>query len=86
MAKKIIWHPEAKEDFRSIIDYLLENWSFEVADRFTDSVDKTQELLQLHTHLGARVGRLRSIRKIAIPPFYTLYYTFLNGEIWILNL
>lgn len=86
MAKKVIWNPEAKEDFRKIVDYLLDAWSYEVAEKFTEQVDKCQDLIQLHTHIGMKVGRLRSIRKISVTPFYSLYYTALNDEIWILNI
>lgn len=86
MAKAIIWQPEAKEDFREIVDYLMEHWPTDVAEKFTAQVDKAQELIQLHPGIGMRAGRLRSIRKIAVPPHHFLYYTFLNEEIWILNL
>ena len=86
MAKKVIWNPEAKEDFREIVNYLLDNWSYEIAEKFTDQVDRCQDLVQLHPNLGMRVGRLRSVRKISIPPFYSLYYTVLNDEIWLLNI
>ena len=45
MVKTITWHPEAKEDFREIVAYLMEVWSSEVAEKFTEQVDKTQELI-----------------------------------------
>ena len=86
MAKAITWHPEAKEDFREIVAYLMEAWSPEVAEKFTEQVDKTQELIRLQPGIGVRVGRLRSVRKVSIPPHHAMYYTFLNEAIWILNL
>lgn len=77
MAKKVIWQSDAKEDFREIVNYLLDTWPSDVAEKFTDQVDKVQDLIQLHPGLGMRVGRLRSVRKIAVPPYYSLYYTSL---------
>ena len=86
MAKAIIWHPEAREDFREVVDYLLETWSAEVAEKFTEQVDKAQELIRLQPNIGMRVGRLRSVRKVVIPPHHALYYSFLNESLWILNI
>lgn len=86
MGKAIIWHPEAKEDFRETVAYLLETWSAEVAEKFTEQVDKAQEMIALQPNIGIRAGRLRSVRKVVIPPYYALYYTFLNEALWILNI
>jgi addiction module RelE/StbE family toxin len=86
MAKEVVWQPDAKEDFREIVSYLLDTWPSDVAEKFTEQIDKVQELIQNHPNIGMKVGRLRSIRKIAVPPYYSLYYTFLNNEIWILNI
>lgn len=86
MAKKVVWQSNAKEDFREIVDYLLDAWPSDVAEKFTDQIDKAQDLIQLHPNIGMRVGRLRSVRKIAVPPYYSLYYTALGEEIWILNI
>ncbi|MFN3379245.1 MAG: type II toxin-antitoxin system RelE/ParE family toxin, partial [Runella zeae] len=64
MAKKVVWQSNAKEDFREIVDYLLDAWPSDVAEKFTDQIDKAQDLIQLHPNIGMRVGRLRSVRKI----------------------
>ena len=86
MAQKIVWKPEAKDDFHEIVDYLLNEWPDDVAEKFTEQVDKAQDFIQQHPAIGMKAGRLRSVRKIVIAPHYSLYYTFLNDEIWILNL
>lgn len=85
MADALIWHPEAKEDFREVVEYLIEVWSLEIAENFTEQVDKAQQMILTHPGVGMRVGRLRSVRKIAVPPHHFLYYTFLNGKVWVLN-
>ncbi len=86
MVAEIIWKPEAQDDFREIVDYLLDNWPDDVAEKFTDEIDYAQNLIAKHPNIGMRVGRLRSVRKITVPPFYSIYYTSLNNQIWILNL
>ena len=86
MAKPVIWHPEAKEDFRETVAYLMDAWPADVAEKFAAQVDKAQELIEQHPGIGMKVGRLRAVRKVAVPPHHALYYTVLGEEIWILNL
>ncbi len=85
-AQTVIWHPEAREDYREIIDYLLDEWSFEVADKFTDQIDEVVRMVEKHPNIGMRVGRLRSVRKIAVPPHYFLYYVFFQNQLLIFNI
>ncbi|RDB07400.1 type II toxin-antitoxin system RelE/ParE family toxin [Runella aurantiaca] len=40
MAKKVIWQSNAKEDFREIVNYLLETWPSDVAEKFMDQLIK----------------------------------------------
>jgi plasmid stabilization system protein ParE len=86
MDTEIIWHPEAQEDYKDILSYLLDKWSFEVADKFTTQIEDNLQLLVRHHHLGIRVKQLRAARKITLPPHYSLYYTFLNNQIIVLNI
>lgn len=56
MDTEIVWHPEAQEDYRDILSYLLDKWSFEVADKFTSQIEDSLQLLVRHHHLGIRIG------------------------------
>ena len=40
MAFKIEWTNNAKDNIHDITSYLLDNWSFEVAEKFTDNLIK----------------------------------------------
>jgi plasmid stabilization system protein ParE len=73
MVKKINWTSQTREDYRDIISYLLDKWSFEIADKFTDHVDEVLKLLEVHHNLGMALDRLTAIRKIAIQPHFTLF-------------
>ena len=85
MDKEIIWHPEAQEDYRDILDYLLDNWSFDVADKFTTQLDDSLQLLKKHPMLEMRIGRIRTVRKISLPPHYSLCYIYINNQVIVLN-
>jgi plasmid stabilization system protein ParE len=73
MVKKISWTSQAREDYRDMISYLLDKWSFEIADKFTDRIDEVLKLLEVHHNLGMALDRLTALRKIAIQPHFTLY-------------
>jgi plasmid stabilization system protein ParE len=38
MAYEIAWTRDSRENYRDIIDSLLEKWSFEAADEFTNKI------------------------------------------------
>jgi plasmid stabilization system protein ParE len=38
MAFKISWTDNAKENIKDITNYLLDDWNFEVAEKFTDNL------------------------------------------------
>ena len=38
MAYEIVWTSASRENYRDIIDSLLEKWSFEVAEEFTNKI------------------------------------------------
>ena len=45
MAFKISWTDNAKENIKDITNYLLDDWNFEVAEKFTDNlIDQTLRL------------------------------------------
>jgi len=86
MDKEIIWHPEAQEDYRDILDYLSDKWSFEIADKFTNQLDDSLQLLKQHPLLGMRIGRMRTVRKLSLPPHYSLCYIYINNQVIVLNI
>ena len=38
MDNEIVWSDDTKENYRDIIYYLLDNYSFEVTERFTETL------------------------------------------------
>lgn len=86
MAFKIEWTDNAKENIRDITSYLLDNWSFEVAERFTDNLIEQTIRLEKMPFLGKKHPELDAVRKLPISPYNVLFYTILKDEIIILNI
>ena len=86
MAYEIIWSKDARENYRDIIDILLERWSFEVAEEFSDKIIERLELLEMNPYLGTSHPEISSLRKLLIPPNNYLYYTVVNQQVILLNI
>ncbi len=86
MAFKITWTNDAKENFRSITNYLLEEWNFEVADKFSDKLIEATLQLEKMPFLGKKHSELSAVRQLIIAPHNLLYYTIIDTDIVILNI
>lgn len=86
MDYKVVWTPNAEEDLRLILDFLMDEWADNFAKIFSEQIFKTLNLLEKHPYLGVVTYEFSSIRRIAITRKYGLYYTVLRKEIIVLNL
>jgi plasmid stabilization system protein ParE len=86
MAYEIVWTGDSRENYRDIIDSLLEKWSFEAADEFTNKIIDRLELLEMNPYLGTSHPEITSLRKLLIPPYNYLYYTVVNQSVILLNI
>ncbi|MBC7572192.1 MAG: type II toxin-antitoxin system RelE/ParE family toxin [Spirosoma sp.] len=85
MAYTIAWGQEAEENYHAIISYLLDVYSFDVADRFTESIMAKVTLLEHSPFIGQKLKSLPGVRKSVIQPHTTLYYSIIQEQICILN-
>lgn len=86
MAHEIVWTTNAEDDFREIIEYLLDDWADDFAEKFGEQVNKALSLLETYPFLGVVTNEFSSVRKIAINRQYSLYYIVLRQQIVIVNL
>lgn len=86
MDYQIAWTGEAKENYREIAIYLLDSYSLQVADRFTDTVAAKIQLLENTPFIGRRLDGLPAVRKLPVAPFSVLYYTVVEEKVIILNI
>lgn len=78
MAYEVVWSSESRENYRDIIDSLLEKWSFKVAEEFTIKIIDRLTLLKMNPYLGTSHPEITSLKKLLIPPHNYLYYTVVN--------
>jgi plasmid stabilization system protein ParE len=86
MAYEIIWTSASRENYKDIIDSLLEKWSFDVAEEFTNKIIDRLTLLEMNPYLGTSHQEITALRKLLIPPHNHLYYTVANQQVILLNI
>jgi plasmid stabilization system protein ParE len=87
MAYTVIWSEKAQQQISQIIDYLYDNWSFEIAEKFADQMTKSSEQLAQFPLLGRENEKLSSLRELYVKPYHKLYYTVIDSknEVYVLN-
>ncbi len=74
MAYKISWSDIALEDYKSIIEYLVSEWSISVASDFEDIVNKKLRNLSLWPLTGIKSEKFPTVRSILFTTHNRLYY------------
>ena len=86
MAYTLVWGDDAKENYHAIAIYLLDEFGFAVADRFTDMVGEKLRILESSPFIGRRLTALPSVRKLPLESYNILYYSIVGREVCLLNI
>jgi plasmid stabilization system protein ParE len=81
MAAEIRWSDRATEDFHEVIDYLLNNWSEEIALRFIEIVEYRLHQVSLQPKIGLLSIRDKGVRSVVITKHNKLYYRMLDEQL-----
>jgi plasmid stabilization system protein ParE len=74
MAKQIIWSPLSETDLEHIFDYLLKNWTQQVAINFLDNIDNLISKIAKNPKLFPFVNKKRKIRKCVVTKHNSIFY------------
>ncbi len=77
---EIVWSDDATKDYFDNIDFLLREWSDEVAINFIDEVASVIELLKIYPNLYPK-SAYKSIRRAVISKQISLFYTVTDSTI-----
>ena len=86
MVYKIVWTPNAEEDFDKILNYLSVRWSIEIAFDFIQIFYHKLDLLEIMPNLGVKSEKRKTTRRILITKHNYLIYSVLGDEITLLNI
>ena len=64
---KVFFHPTARQDIATQVQYLLDEFAYDAAERFPAAVDSAAQFVVAHPHAGA--PSMAGLRSWAIPGF-----------------
>lgn len=85
MAYQIVWTENALKDLEKIIDYLLREWSAEVAQKFVDTLDQSLEFLLVAPYIGKPSEKIGGVRQILVTKHNKLFYQVIDDDIILLD-
>jgi plasmid stabilization system protein ParE len=88
MAYQVVYSSNVQEEIREILIYLLEEWTFEVSENFSDYLISTIDMLSQQPYAGRRHDLISSVREFRVKPHYLVYYSVLEEQqlIHVLNI
>ena len=85
MAKTIVWHRKANNEFNAIINYLQINWNKKVTKSFVEKAYQIIEILREYPELGTIENYEKQIRGFVITKHNTLFYRVEGDELILLS-
>ncbi|MGI6522183.1 MAG: type II toxin-antitoxin system RelE/ParE family toxin [Fermentimonas sp.] len=86
MRYKVKWTLSAENDFDLITDYLLENWSASVLQKFIEITEASIQQISRFPTLFPIIYKKERVRKCVLTKQNTLYYKIKDSEIQILRI
>lgn len=78
---KIVWTPTATDTFYEILEYLIDNWSADVALKFEDKTRDLLSLLKTNQYLCPPSKIHNHLRKCRITKQTSIVYQIVRKEI-----
>ncbi len=86
MSKQIIWSPLSVNDFEEVLNYLDNEWTEKVANRFIDLTEEFIHQISINPKQFPLIHKRKKIRKCVITKHNSLYYRELKTKIDILRI
>lgn len=72
--KPVIISPQAKEDIKSILSYLSQNWNQKVIDEFLQKLEVFYYIISINPRIFGYYNKRRNIRKYALTKQNIIFY------------
>jgi plasmid stabilization system protein ParE len=76
----VLWSPLAEETYLNILNYLIDNWSVNIAQQFDDKVESLLKHISKHTKLCPK-SKHKDLRKCVITHQTSLIYRITSTHI-----
>lgn len=86
MVYEVVYTPQFENDFIELMDYLVENWSENVAKQFGNQLDDLIQTLSKMPFIGKKSLQNHLVRGITVTDKNILYYTVIDKQIMLISL
>jgi plasmid stabilization system protein ParE len=86
LVEKITWSINAKEDLRSVLKYLQQNWPPATLRDFMQKLADKLSTIQQFPELGRTYSDSKSIRSLVLIKQISIYYLYNKKQITVLGL
>jgi plasmid stabilization system protein ParE len=86
MVYEVVHTPQFENDFVELMDYLVENWSENVAKQFGNQLDNLIQTLSKMPFIGKKSFQNPLIRRITVTDKNILYYSIMDKQIMLISL
>jgi len=86
MVKEVIWSPESEHDLAVIINYLITEWSLEIARNFLKDIEYHINNITKRPKLHPIIYKKPEFRKCVISKHNSLIYSYKVDKVYILRI
>jgi plasmid stabilization system protein ParE len=86
VAREVVWTPEAQEDYRTIVSYLIDQFGHDVAETYTDKLFDVIETLRKMPYIGRAHVEFSALRQQLVRPYTKISYVVVPDLLIIVNL
>lgn len=86
MALKIVWTEPVLQDVKAIVDYIENEWSETLADKFIELLKDRIEVLSNHPFMGMASKKYSFVRSVKLSKHNKLYYRIDKGTLVLLSI
>jgi hypothetical protein len=86
MVYEVVYTPQFENDFMKLMDFLIENWSEDIAKQFGNKLDNLIKTLSKMPFIGKKSLQNPLVRGITVTDKNILYYTIMDEQIILISL
>lgn len=86
MVKEVIWSPESENELSGILNYLITEWSIDIAKSLLDNVNEHIEKISLNPQLYPIIFRKGKFRKCVVTKHNSIIYVLNKETVYILRI
>ncbi len=85
MVRNIVWSPESENDLSMIINYLISEWSLEIASKFLKDTEYHVNIVSKTPKLYPIIYKKQKVRKCVISKQNSMIYSHTADTVYILR-